>query len=75
MSETVITYNNTVMSFGSTPKWMAVESDPYNPLDLPPYLALTYLIYSPVTVHEPGMVYYNGCMVAGPSGCYFTGKG
>lgn len=37
MSETVMTYNNTVMSFGSTPKWMAVESDPYNPLGLPPY--------------------------------------
>ena len=37
MSKTVMTYNNTVMSFGSTPKWMAVESDPYNPLGLPPY--------------------------------------
>lgn len=43
MSKTVMTYNNTVMSFGSTPKWMAVESDPYNPLDLPAYtLRLKY---------------------------------
>lgn len=40
-----------------------------------PYLSLTYLIYSPETVYPPGMVYFNGCMVAGPSGCYFTGKG
>lgn len=40
-----------------------------------PYLTLTYLIYSPETVYPPGMVYFNGCMVAGPSGCYFTGKG
>lgn len=37
-----------------------------------PYLSLTYLIYSPETVYPPGMVYFNGCMVAGPSGCYFT---
>lgn len=40
-----------------------------------PYLALTYLIYSQETVYPPGMVYFNGAMVAGPSGCYFTGKG
>lgn len=40
-----------------------------------PYLALTYLIYSPETVHEPGMVYYNGSYITGPSGGYFTGKG
>lgn len=40
-----------------------------------PYLTLTYLIYSQETVYPPGMVYFNGCMVAGPSGCYFTGKG
>ena len=40
-----------------------------------PYLTLTYLIYSPETVYPPGMVYFNGAMVAGPSGCYFTGKG
>jgi hypothetical protein len=40
-----------------------------------PYLALTYLIYSPVTVHEPGMVYYNGFYITGPNGGYFTGKG
>lgn len=40
-----------------------------------PYLTLTYLIYSPETVYPPGMVYFNGCMVAGTSGCYFTGKG
>ena len=40
-----------------------------------PYLTLTYLIYSPETVYPPGLVYFNGCMVAGPSGCYFTGKG
>lgn len=26
MSKTVMTYNNTVMSFGATPKWMAVSS-------------------------------------------------
>ena len=39
-----------------------------------PYLTLTYLIYSPETVYPPGMVYFNGAMVAGPSGCYFTGK-
>lgn len=26
MSKTVMTYNNTVMSFGATPKWMAIES-------------------------------------------------
>ena len=40
-----------------------------------PYLTLTYLIYSPETVYPPGMVYFNGAMVTGPSGCYFTGKG
>lgn len=40
-----------------------------------PYLALTYLIYSPETVYPPGMVYFNGAMVTGPSGCYFTGRG
>ena len=40
-----------------------------------PYLALTYLIYSPETVYEPGMVYYNGSYITGPSGGYFTGKG
>lgn len=40
-----------------------------------PYLTLTYLIYSPETVYPPGMVYFNGSYVAGPSGCYFTGKG
>lgn len=40
-----------------------------------PYLALTYLIYAPETVYPPGMVYFNGAMVTGPSGCYFTGKG
>ena len=34
MPATVMTYNNTVMSFGLQPKWMAVESDPHN---LPPY--------------------------------------
>ena len=39
-----------------------------------PYLTLTYLIYSPETVYQPGMVYFNGAMVTGPSGCYFTGK-
>jgi microcystin-dependent protein len=40
-----------------------------------PYLTLTYLIYAPETVYPPGMVYFNGAMVTGPSGCYFTGKG
>lgn len=40
-----------------------------------PYLTLTYLIYSPETVYPPGMVYFGGAMVAGPGGCYFTGKG
>ena len=40
-----------------------------------PYLTLTYLIYSPETIYPPGMVYFGGAMVAGPSGCYFTGKG
>lgn len=40
-----------------------------------PYLALTYLIYSPETVYPPGMVYFNGSYVAGPGGCYFTGRG
>lgn len=40
-----------------------------------PYLVLTYLIYSPETIYPPGMVYFNGSYVAGPSGCYFTGKG
>lgn len=40
-----------------------------------PYLTLTYLIYAPETVYPPGMVYFNGALVTGPSGCYFTGKG
>lgn len=40
-----------------------------------PYLTLTYLIYSPETVYPPGMVYFNGSYITGPSGCYFTGKG
>lgn len=40
-----------------------------------PYLALTYLIYAPETVYPPGMLFYNGAMVTGPSGCYFTGRG
>ena len=40
-----------------------------------PYLTLTYLIYAPETVYPPGMVYFNGAMVTGPSGCYFTGRG
>lgn len=40
-----------------------------------PYLTLTYLIYAPETIYPPGMVYFNGAMVAGPSGCYFTGRG
>ena len=40
-----------------------------------PYLTLTYLIYSPETVIEPGMTYYNGCLPVGPSGCYIVGKG
>ena len=40
-----------------------------------PYLTLTYLIYAPETVYPPGMVYFNGAIVTGPSGCYFTGKG
>lgn len=35
---TAMTFNNKAMTFGSTPKWMAVQSsDPYNPLGLPPY--------------------------------------
>lgn len=40
-----------------------------------PYLTLTYLIYSPEKIYPPGMVYFNGAMVTGPGGCYFTGKG
>jgi microcystin-dependent protein len=40
-----------------------------------PYLTLTYLIYSPEKVYQPGMVYFNGSMVVSPSGAYFTGKG
>lgn len=40
-----------------------------------PYLTLTYLIYAPETVYEPGMTYYNGCLPVGPSGCYIVGKG
>lgn len=40
-----------------------------------PYLTLTYLIYGPETVFEPGMTYYNGCLPVGPSGCYIVGKG
>lgn len=40
-----------------------------------PYLTLTYLIYAPETIYPPGMVYFGGAMVAGPGGCYFTGKG
>ena len=40
-----------------------------------PYLTLTYLIYAPETVYPPGMVFFNGCMVTGPNGGYFTGKG
>ena len=40
-----------------------------------PYLTLTYLIYGPETVYEPGMTYYNGCLPVGPSGCYIVGKG
>lgn len=39
-----------------------------------PYLSLTYLIYSPETVYEPGMVCYNGSFITGPNGGYFTGK-
>lgn len=40
-----------------------------------PYLTLTYLIYAPETVYPPGMVFFNGALVTGPNGCYFTGKG
>lgn len=40
-----------------------------------PYLTLTYLIYGPETVFEPGMAFYNGCLPVGPSGCYIVGKG
>ncbi len=40
-----------------------------------PYITLTYLIYGPETVFEPGMTYYNGCLPVGPSGCYIVGKG
>lgn len=40
-----------------------------------PFTVFTYLIYSPEKVYPPGMVYFNGAMVTGPSGCYFTGKG
>jgi microcystin-dependent protein len=39
-----------------------------------PYLTLTYLIYSPETVYPPGMVYFNGAMVIGPSGAYLQGR-
>ena len=42
--------------------------------NLMPYLSLTYLIYSPETVYEPGMVCYNGSFITGPNGGYFTGK-
>jgi microcystin-dependent protein len=52
---------------------LAGSSQPHD--NMMPYLSLTYLIYSPETIYPPGMVYFNGCMVAGPSGCYFTGKG
>lgn len=43
--------------------------------NLMPYLTLVYLIYSPETIYQPGMVYFNGSMVVSPSGAYFTGKG
>lgn len=33
-----MTFNNKAITFGSTPKWLSLNSvDPYNPLDLPPY--------------------------------------
>lgn len=48
-------------------------STPHN--NMMPYLSLTYLIYSPETVYEPGMTFYNGCLPVGPSGCYIVGKG
>lgn len=42
---TAMTFNNKAITFGSTPKWMAVQSsDPYNPLSLPPYtIRLKYI--------------------------------
>ena len=40
-----------------------------------PYLALTYLIYSPETVYPPGMAFYNGILPVGPKGCYIVGRG
>lgn len=58
------------MAFDTEPTGI---SAPHN--NMMPYLALTYLIYSPETIYPPGMVYFNGSYVAGPSGCYFTGKG
>jgi microcystin-dependent protein len=51
----------------------AVLSTPHN--NMMPYLSLTYLIYAPETVYEPGMTFYNGCLPVGPSGCYIVGKG
>lgn len=48
-------------------------STPHN--NMMPYLTITYLIYSPETVYEPGMTFYNGCLPVGPSGCYIVGKG
>jgi microcystin-dependent protein len=48
-------------------------STPHN--NMMPYLSLTYLIYAPETVYEPGMAFYNGCLPVGPSGCYIVGKG
>ena len=52
---------------------LAGTSQPHD--NMMPYLTLTYLIYSPEKIYQPGMVYFNGAMVVGPSGCYFTGKG
>lgn len=48
-------------------------STPHN--NMMPYVSLTYLIYAPETVYEPGMAFYNGCLPVGPSGCYIVGKG
>jgi hypothetical protein len=41
MSETVMTYNNTVMSFGSTPKWMAIVSSGTAVIGGKPYKTVT----------------------------------
>lgn len=52
---------------------LAGTSQPHD--NMMPYLTLTYLIYAPETVYPPGMVFFNGALVTGPNGCYFTGKG